>query len=105
MFWIVLTVINLAKNEIQALKEMKCSWFYFDYNKALHLGNFGNSMEKIRLFNKITSIKSEIDNILEDFIWRLNDFLESQSCEAVKTTDIRLPSIPLTSKESTPLVH
>jgi len=106
--WIVLDSSDrhqFSKNEIQALKEMKCSWFYFDYNKALHLGNFGNSMEKIRLFNKITSIKSEIDNILEDFIWRLNDFLDSQNCEALKMTDIRLVSIPLVSTETAPLVH
>ena len=84
---------------------MSCALFYFDYNEALHLANFDDSKDKMDLFAKITDMKRVVDNVLEDFIWKLNEFLEEQNRDIVKKTDVRLASIPLTSKESTPLVH
>ena len=40
-----------------------------------------------------------IDDVLDDFIWRLNEVLVNQNCEEVKN------GYPLTSKESITLVE
>ena len=40
-------LFTFSKEEIQYLKEMKCGWFYFELDEALHLGDFSSCEEKI----------------------------------------------------------
>ena len=98
-------LFTFSKEEIQYLKEMKCGWFYFELDEALHLGDFSSCEEKIKLFHKINDIKLAISRVLDDFMEKLNEFLNQTNCEEVKRTDIRLTLIPLLSKESPPMVH